>query len=344
MSRNGLIALTVGLCVISAGVGAFFAMQARTAHAPVSVVAAPSQVAPASGPTPVPGPTPETHASSSVPAAPANTAASPATSAPAATPAPLTTAAVALPATPTRSVGRGTPAPWSSTKPAAVPADPVVTRDVPTSDTGAAPSAVGESPTAPPVVEVPAQAQPVEPQSEPAPIYEEVLVAADSVLGLRIESTVNSETARIEDPVSATVTRDVRAGSLVAIPIGSRVLGSVTQLERGGKVKSRARLGVRFHTLVLADGARLPIHTDAIFREGGDPKQGAAAKVGAAAAGGAILGAILGGGKGAAIGGSIGAAGGAAATMSGDRKPAVLQAGTPVTVRLLRAVTIPVER
>jgi hypothetical protein len=66
--------------------------------------------------------------------------------------------------------------------------------------------------------------------------------------------------------------------------------------------------------------------------------------MGAAAAGGAILGAILGGKKGAAIGGSVGAAGGAAAVMAGDRNAAVLQAGTSVTVRLLRPVTVVVAR
>ena len=43
----------------------------------------------------------------------------------------------------------------------------------------------------------------------------------------------------------------------VAIPAGSRVLGSVSVVERGGKMRERARLGVRFHTVILADGTEV---------------------------------------------------------------------------------------
>jgi hypothetical protein len=188
--------------------------------------------------------------------------------------------------------------------------------------------------------------EPVAPPPPPAPqkVIEELVVPADSVLGLRIESTVSSEVAKIEDPVEARVTRDVRVGAEVVIPSGARVLGSVIQVERGGKMKTAARIGVRFHTLVLADNTRLPIHTEAIYREGKSPGNESAAKVGGAAVGGAILGAILGGGKGAAIGGSVGAAGGTAAVMAGGRNPATLASGTSLTVRLSQAVTVIIER
>ena len=169
-------------------------------------------------------------------------------------------------------------------------------------------------------------------------------MSADSVIGLRIESTVSSEVAKIEDPVEARVTRDVRVGSEIAIPAGARVLGSVMQVERGGKMKNAARIGVRFHTLVLADNTRIPMQTEAIYREGKSPGNESAVKVGGAAVGGAILGAIIGGGKGAAIGGSVGAAGGTAAVMAGGRNPAVLASGTSLTVRLSQPVTVVVER
>ena len=60
--------------------------------------------------------------------------------------------------------------------------------------------------------------------------------------------------------VEARVLRDVRVGNAVAIPAGSRALGSVMLVERGGKFKERARLGIRFHTLVLADGTTSADH------------------------------------------------------------------------------------
>jgi hypothetical protein len=183
-----------------------------------------------------------------------------------------------------------------------------------------------------------------EPPPPPAPEFLDLTVPSDAVVGLQIERTVSSDTARVEDRVEARVTRDVRVGDKVAIPAGSIVHGSVMEVERGGKVKERARLGIRFHTIVLANGSRLDIRTDSVVREGASPSKESAAKIGGAAIGGAILGAILGGGKGAVIGGATGAAGGTAATMAGDRNPAVLTAGTTVTVRMQQPVTVTVEK
>jgi hypothetical protein len=178
----------------------------------------------------------------------------------------------------------------------------------------------------------------------PAPMFEELTIAADSVLGLQVEKAVTTENAKVEDKVEARVTRDVKVGGEIAVPAGSRVEGSVTLVEQGGKVKEQARLGVRFHTLVLADGTRVPLSTDALYREGASPAGASTAKIGGAAVGGAILGAILGGGKGATIGGAVGAAGGTAAVMASDRKAATLPAGSTVTVRILAPVTVTIEK
>ena len=167
---------------------------------------------------------------------------------------------------------------------------------------------------------------------------------SDAVIGLQIENNVSSETARMEDRVEARVSRDVRSDGRVAIPAGSKVLGSVTVVERGGKMRERARLGVRFHTVILADGTELPLQTDTVYREGESPTNSSSAKVGGAAVGGAILGAILGGGKGAAIGGAIGAGAGTGAVMAGSRRPAQIQAGSPMTVKVLSPIAVNVEK
>jgi type IV secretory pathway VirB10-like protein len=137
----------------------------------------------------------------------------------------------------------------------------------------------------------------VEPQRE----LLEVTVPSESVLGLQIQTSVSSETARVEDRVEARVTRDVRVGDRVAIPAGAQVLGSVVQVDRGGKLKDRAQFAIRFHTLILPDGSRTQLTAEALHREGPSPANKSAAKIGGATVGGAILGAILGGGKGAAL-------------------------------------------
>jgi type IV secretory pathway VirB10-like protein len=213
------------------------------------------------------------------------------------------------------------------------------------------PSSAQQAPTAPAAPEPPAPrpdehqtTEPARPAEPPRPTIEELVVSRDSVIGVQTENRISSETARLEDRVDARVTRDVRVGDRVAIPAGSRVIGSVTLVERGGKFKEQARLGIRFHTIVLGDGTRLNISTETITRLGDAPGNSSAAKIGGGAVGGAIIGAILGGGKGAAIGATAGAGAGTAAVQAGDRSAAVLAPGTPLTARILSPVTVTVER
>jgi hypothetical protein len=189
-----------------------------------------------------------------------------------------------------------------------------------------------------PVEVQPQQDKPVVPPS-PDRIFDELVVPADSILGLQLNSTVSSDTARVEDSVEARVTREVTVGGRLAIPAGARVLGAVTLVERGSKMRDRGRLGLRFHTLLLPDGTRAAINSDVVYREGQSPAGKSAAKIG-----GAIVGAIIGGGKGAAIGGTLGAAGGSAAVAAGTADLVRLPAGTIVNVRLLSPTTVTVER
>jgi hypothetical protein len=229
------------------------------------------------------------------------------------------------------------------------PQPPTLTSSWPSSNNTQAAPAVPNAP-APAAEAAPARPddrpaqEAIRPAEPPQRTFEELVVSADSVIGLQNETRVTSETARVEDRVEARVTRDVRVGDRVAIPAGARAIGNVTQVERGGKFKERAKLGIRFHTLVLADGTRLPISSETIYREGDSPGNGSAQKIGGGAVGGAILGAILGGAKGAAIGATAGAAGGGAVVAAGDRNAAVLQPGAPITVRILSPVTVTTEK
>jgi type IV secretory pathway VirB10-like protein len=203
--------------------------------------------------------------------------------------------------------------------------------------------------TAPtPVPSSEASARTVEPSPAPAapaePRFEEIILPSSTVIGLEVETPVSSERAQVEDRVDARVTRDVYVDGRLVIPSRSRMIGAVTLVERGGKVKERARLGVRFHTLVLDGGRQVAVRTETIMREGEPPAAESSKKIGGAAIGGAVLGAIIGGGKGAVLGGAAGAAGGTAAVMAGGRNPATLAGGTIVTARLAGPVAIDVEK
>lgn len=321
LSRPLVLVLVGAGCVAAAGIGAYVAVRQNTADvASPPAAAVPAERADAARPHG--GGVAETEAvvadEREAPAIPA--------------PLPKPQAAVPRPAPvrPPREQPREVTPAVSAPVDSAVPAlEPPVTRVDPIVD------------TTPPVVGATVPPEPLEP---PPPQFEELVVSADSVIGLQVEHSLSTETAQLEDRVEARVTRDVVVTGRVAVPAGTRVVGSVTLVERGGKIKERARLGVRFHTLVMADASRIAIQTDSIFREGEPPANESVAKIGGAAVGGAILGAIFGGAKGAVIGGATGAAGGTAATMAGERNPATLPAGATVTVRLTAPVTVTVER
>ncbi len=175
------------------------------------------------------------------------------------------------------------------------------------------------------------------------PQFLELVVPAESVIGLQVESALSSERAQVEDEVVAHVSRDVRVDDRVAIPSGAKAHGQVTLVERGGRLRQRSRLGIRFTSIVLADGTRVPLETETIYREGDSPGGEGAAKIGGGAIGGAIIGGILGGAKGAVIGGSVGAGAGTAAVYAGGRNAATFTSGTPITVRLVEPATVTVE-
>jgi hypothetical protein len=181
-------------------------------------------------------------------------------------------------------------------------------------------------------------------QETPAPKYDEITIKEDSVIGIRLDQSISTATARVEDRVTARVTRDVTVDGRTAIPAGTRVEGVVSLVEPPGRFKTPARIGVRFTTLILGNNLRVPIRTEAMYRNGESPAGPASAKIGGGAVAGAILGGVIGGRKGAIIGGSVGAAGGTGAVLASDRDHAIFESGSQLTVRLSADIRIQIER
>lgn len=341
MSSRVLAGVLAAGCLTAAAGGAYMAVRQNVVQpVPVAASPAPAPVSPAATPVSeteaiVNGPgAPKTEAESSL--------ATPAVSKPAASSSSNSSSSKEGAKTPAAPRREAAPAP-PKTRNTNAPADSRPAAPAPVTAERPAPASVANQRVEP--VQEPARATEAPAPAAPAlPQFQEVVLPAASVMGLEVETAISSERARIEDRVDAKVTRDVMADGHVAIPAGSRVIGSVTLVDRGGKVKQPARLGVRFHTLVLADGREVSLRTEPIYREGDSPASESARKIGGAAVGGAILGAIIGGGKGAMIGGATGAAGGTAVVMAGDRNAATLTPGTVVNVRLAAPATIEVEK
>lgn len=178
----------------------------------------------------------------------------------------------------------------------------------------------------------------------PAPVarVREITLPAGTPLALELTSAVSSETAQVETPVSARVRQAVVVNGVTAIPAGATVNGEVIDVDRPGRVQGRARLGLRF-TSVVVDGERQSIRTNPVMFEGEASKGEDAAKIGAGAGIGAVVGGILGGGDGAAKGAAIGGAAGTGAVLATRGKDVELAPGADVNATLASATTIEVR-
>ncbi len=228
--------------------------------------------------------------------------------------------------------------------PAATP-----TADAPaTAPASAAPATASPSTAAPAsagATQAPAQVahveppQPATPPPPPPPKWKEVTLPAGTQLGLTLHTAVASDTSKVEDPVRATLRRDIVRDELTVLPAGTPLTGSVVAVERSGKVKGLASLSIRFTSLVI-DDERFELTASSVSRQAESTKKKDATKVGIGTGAGAVIGAIVGGGKGAAIGAGVGAAGGTGYVMSTRGQEVKLASGTAVSITLSAPLTV----
>jgi hypothetical protein len=172
----------------------------------------------------------------------------------------------------------------------------------------------------------------------------EVRLPAGTILRLRLRTAIGSDFSRPEDPVAATLAAPVRIAGRTVLPAGSAAHGYVTTAQRSGKVKGRARLGVRFSRIVSAgDHQTYDISTRSWVAVARTTKRKDAVKIGAPAAGGAIVGALAGGKKGAGIGALAGGGVGTAVVLSTRGREVRVGRGGIVSVRLAAPLTVRVR-
>jgi hypothetical protein len=161
----------------------------------------------------------------------------------------------------------------------------------------------------------------------------ELTVPAGTALPLELTTALTSETAQVETPVQARLREAISVDGVTVIPAGSTFWGSVTDVERAGRVRGRARLVFRF-TEATVNGQKEPLRTEALTFEAEATRKADATKIGAGAVGGAIIGAIAGGGDGAAKGAAIGGAAGTGVVLATRGREVIVDAGTPLSAVL----------
>jgi len=161
-------------------------------------------------------------------------------------------------------------------------------------------------------------------------------------LALELKSAVASDTSHVEDTVRASLRQPVSIDGQVVLPAGTEFVGAVTQAERSGRVKGRARVAYRFNSLSY-QGERYDIRTTALSHVAPATKGEDATKIGIGAGAGAAIGAIVGGGSGAAKGAALGGAGGTGVVLATRGKEVRVGPGADVNTRLTAPVTVRVR-
>jgi len=172
-----------------------------------------------------------------------------------------------------------------------------------------------------------------------APQWREVTIPAGTAFPLEMTSALSSESAQVEAPVSAKLRNAIVINGDTAIPAGAVVSGTVTDVERSGRVQGRAHLSFAFNQVRLNSG-REDLRTNPVTFEAEATKGEDATKVGAGAVGGAILGGIFKGKKGAEKGAIAGAAAGSGVVLATRGKEVTIAEGTDVTATLAQPLTL----
>ena len=163
-----------------------------------------------------------------------------------------------------------------------------------------------------------------------------VEIPVGTEVDVRLQNSLNSGTAQVEDRFEGTTVADLNIDGRLAIPSGSVVRGVVTAVEPGTRTNRTSKMTVSFDQ-VTVNGRSYPIRGTVTQAIEGEGIRGEAGRTAAGAGVGAIIGGILGGFKGALAGILIGGGGTIAAT---EGKDVELPQGSILRVRLDSPVQI----
>jgi hypothetical protein len=174
------------------------------------------------------------------------------------------------------------------------------------------------------------------------PQYRDVTIPAGTTLPLALTSALDSGASTVGDRVTAELTRTITIDGRDALPAGTRVTGSVTEVDGSGRVKGLAMIAFRFTSLTV-DGTQYDVRTESVSHQAAATKGEDATKVGIGAGAGAVVGGILGGKKGAATGAAVGGGAGTGVVLATKGQEVELGPGADATTQLSGPVTVRVR-
>ena len=200
-----------------------------------------------------------------------------------------------------------------------------------------APPSTPAAPAAAPTPAAPvAPVAPAAPATAPAPSSSGTEIPAGTELDVRLQNSLNSGTAQVEDRFEATTLVDLDINGRRVVPAGSVLRGVVSTVEPATRTNRTAKMTVTFDQMTV-NGRTYPIRGTVTQAIQGEGIKGEAGRVGVGAGVGAIIGGILGGFKGALAGILIGGGGTIAAT---EGREVELPQGTVLRVRFDSPVAV----
>jgi hypothetical protein len=154
-------------------------------------------------------------------------------------------------------------------------------------------------------------------------------VPVGAEIDVRLQTPLNSGTAKLEQRFETTTILDLKIGSDVVVPAGTLVRGFVSSVSVAGRISRRGSLTLSFDEIRI--GNRSQRFRGSVLQALDGKMAEDVTRIGAGAAVGAIIGGILGGGKGALLGVLVGGGGTIAAT---EGVNVDLPAGTILRIRV----------
>jgi hypothetical protein len=178
----------------------------------------------------------------------------------------------------------------------------------------------------------------------------EITVPSGTILPIVLTAYLNTRSSKVGDIVYADTAYPIWIQQKLAIPKGSTIRATLTEVTRPGRIKGGGQIAVKFNDILLPNGVTREIVAsfhgihgsgDETYSRKDEKVSGGTSKaddvgtiVGGMSTGALAGGVILRSGKGAGIGGIAGAAGGVAAVLLTRGKDLVLSPGTQFDLEL----------
>jgi len=182
-------------------------------------------------------------------------------------------------------------------------------------------------------------------QTVPPPVVtKNIAIPAGTVLAVSLVTPLRTDSNKVGDQFTATLTQPVVIEGLTLISEGAEVRGHLVQVEEPHRTKGRAKMTLAFETVIDVNGMSHAVETQPVVMEAAPDKISDEAKVGAGAVVGGIIGALTSKkkAKGAAIGAAVGAAAGGAAALATKGGQVVLSPGQQFNVEMVKPAEIPI--